>query len=98
MKNPYSVERYLGLPSQQILELHLQLNPYFYINDKIFEGPLVQKIYKDNINVNFGPNFEYDIPQGYKPWCYNPYTQLYKRKKNIFSNIIIIICVTIKSN
>ena len=54
MKNPYSVERYLGLPSQQILELHLQLNPYFYINDKIFEGPLVQKIYKDNMKKSIG--------------------------------------------
>ena len=25
--------------------------------------------YSDNIIVNFGPNFEYDIPYGYLPWC-----------------------------
>ena len=89
-----SYDTYTGL-----FTINIKDQIFSYIVSKITDNDKVEPIlieatgaqFKDNITVNFGPDFYYDIPQGYKPWCYNPHTQYFKHKNFKLCHIIIML-------
>ena len=89
-----SYDTYTGLFS-----INIKNQIYSYIVSKITAYDKVEPLllensggnFENNITVNFGPDFEYEIPQGYNAWCYNNKHESCYHKKEFTKSLYMFI-------